>query len=135
MLFHGLPEKRNEKWDDTEKTLKEFIKGRLNVDTDSIKFERVHRLNSNSEHRPIIAKFSSFKDKERVFRAARILKGSNERISEDFTRRVRDTRSKLVPFLIKAREDGKKATLRYDKLMIDGRPFVFNPVTNDIDAV
>ena len=41
------------------------------------------------------------------------------RIGEDYSQEVRDTRKKLIPELVKAKNDGKRAHLRYDKLVID----------------
>ena len=57
--------------------------------------------------------------------------GSNDiRIGEDFPDRVRKQRSLLYPFMKEALDSGKKASLRYDKLYVDGKIFRFDESKN-----
>ena len=82
-------------WDDTEKVVKEIIKEKLNI-TEDIEIERCHRVNrrNNSyrkpnqvdQPRPIVAKFSKWKDKERVLRMARQLRPEGVRFLADLSR-------------------------------------------------
>ena len=72
LIFHGIGQDRKESWDDTESKVKRFITHKLDVPSDDMKFERVHRLtNATSVPQPIIAKFSHFKDRDQVLRSAR----------------------------------------------------------------
>ena len=57
--------------------------------------------------------------------------GKNIFIGEDFSKRVRDTRRKLIPFLKEAKKDkNKRATMVFDHLVIDGKRLFFDPVKN-----
>ena len=47
-------------------------------------------------------------------------------IKEDFSDRVRAIRKALYPFMKSAIDSGKKATIVYDHLLIDGKKYVFN---------
>ena len=116
LIFHGLtPDKENETWDDCERLVKKLISGKLGLGCDNISFERVHRIGSS-----IIAKFTMFKDKERVMRHRNKLKGSNIFVSEDFSLGVRETRKRLLPFLNWFRSQSKRASLVFDHLVVDG---------------
>ena len=52
-------------------------------------------------------------------------------IGEDFSKRTRETRCKLVPFLKEAKKDkNKKMTLVYDHLITDGKKVLFDSDNN-----
>ncbi|XP_052225400.1 uncharacterized protein LOC127840939 [Dreissena polymorpha] len=129
LIFSGINESSSEKPDDTERLLCSFIVENLQIPQDDAKcinLERVHRIgvrqSGNQPPRPIVAKFSLFKDRESVRKSSWNLKGTNYYVSEQFPKDVADRRRSLMPAFRKARADGKKAWLSYDKLYIDGVP-------------
>ena len=133
LIIHGIPDSKNETWEETESKLKTFLKQDLDIDADDVSFERVHRLPSYAEVRPVIAKLTRYKDKENVLRVWRKKDPKPDiRIAEDFTKRIRTIRTKLVPHMLKAREAGKRASLRYDKLVIDGKTFMYDTNSDEI---
>ena len=72
LKFYGLDENRKETWEESENKVRNYIAEGLNIDESDIKIERAHRLGGNkSGTRPIIAKFSFYKDKEKILRAYR----------------------------------------------------------------
>ena len=101
--------------------------------------ERAHRLSvprKPNKHRPIIVKFLTYKDRSKVIEKGRDkLKDTDYGVSEDFPFEVRDTRRKLVPFMLRARDQGKKAFISYDKLLIEKQKFKYDVVNNDIVPV
>ena len=102
--------------------------------------EHAHRLPSKFSPRPIIAKFSFFKNKEAILSKYRQLtkekrsSGVNQsmnnqvRITEDFPARVTKARAELYPFLLKSIENGHKAFFKFDTLIIDGILHVYDDV-------
>ena len=60
------------------------------------------------------------------------LRGSDVYVGEDYTRKVREVRKKLMPTLKKAREENKQAKLVFDHLIVDGRRFVYDAVTDEV---
>jgi len=54
-------------------------------------------------HKPIQVCFVNYRDKEEVLRKARLLKGSNVYIGEDFSRKVREHRHELIKFMKEVR--------------------------------
>jgi homoaconitase/3-isopropylmalate dehydratase large subunit len=90
--------------------------------TGDIQFDRVHRLNA-SPTSPVIACCTFYKDKEKILKAKRKLKGTQLFIGEDFSYRVRDIRRKLSSHLKIARSEGKRAIMVFDHLLVDGKKF------------
>eukprot|EP00745_Piridium_sociabile_P026264 TRINITY_DN4177_c0_g2_i1.p1 TRINITY_DN4177_c0_g2~~TRINITY_DN4177_c0_g2_i1.p1 ORF type:complete len:339 (+),score=59.47 TRINITY_DN4177_c0_g2_i1:148-1164(+) len=121
LILYGVFRDRNESNEQCEEKLQDLISDKLEIAKD-INFDHVHRLN-DQPNSPIIARCSFYKDKVRVLKAKRNLKGSDIFIGEDFSFRVREIRRKLSPHLKEARKEGKKATMIFDHLVIDGQRY------------
>ena len=122
LLFTGISELENE---NTEDVVKLFIKREMKIN-DDIAFERVHRIGQKQrgKHRAIVAKFSSFKEKEEVRkRAPRALKNKSFGVNEQFPKEINDKRKLLYPHYKEAKRQNKKAVLNVDRLFIDGTEF------------
>lgn len=137
LLFYGLGEQVNETWDMSENKVRQYLADHLNLDETKISIERAHRLGKGGGAHPVIVKFSHFKDKDKILQSYREKKKAERdsgptvdddspqqhrviRVSEDFTARVRNIRSKLVPYISTFKSEDKRAFLRYDKLIVDG---------------
>lgn len=136
LIFHGIPYPRGqtELWSDCEKAVKSVLKDEMGLKED-VEIERAHRLQGGGKNpRPIIVCFGKFKDKERILAGRKTLreKKSSIFINEDFTPRVRDKRRLLLPFLKKAKSEDKRAHLRFDTLVIDGKAYVYDSATQDL---
>ena len=81
MNFFSIPEVADESFAKTESILRNFMDKELRVeDVEDISIERAHRVGkprSDGKPRPIIAKFSFFKDKSYVLSKAPNLAGTN----------------------------------------------------------
>eukprot|EP00745_Piridium_sociabile_P031717 TRINITY_DN52698_c0_g1_i5.p1 TRINITY_DN52698_c0_g1~~TRINITY_DN52698_c0_g1_i5.p1 ORF type:complete len:344 (+),score=84.28 TRINITY_DN52698_c0_g1_i5:194-1225(+) len=119
LIIYGLLRTPGETPSDCEGVVSDMIVDKLDM-TGDIQFDRVHRLNA-SPTSPVIACCTFYKDKEKILKAKRKLKGSQVCIGEDFSYRVREIRKKLSPHLKKARSEGKRATMIFDHLLIDGK--------------
>ena len=123
--FFKIEEQQNETIEKTENILRNFIIKELKVDEEemqNISIERDHRIGKPSTTpRPIIAKFSFFKDKEYIRSKARNLKGTKYSLAEDFPKEIVERRKELLPNLREAKASGQKATVKYDKLIIEGK--------------
>ncbi|XP_060585205.1 uncharacterized protein LOC132741129 [Ruditapes philippinarum] len=125
----------------------------------AIKIERAHRLGYKYEigkSRPIVVKFNHYPDKLLVKQLSHEFnqsfgKGKSDenstgennstnnsyhvqrpkiRVSEQYPKIIQDRRKMLIPTLIKAKEDGKKAYLSYDKLYINNKMFTTENVSS-----
>lgn len=116
----GIKEDRGESWDITEKKVKDMFQDKLGLDSNSIVIERAHRTGKprNGKPKQIVAKLLSYKDKEKVIKSSKKLKGTGIFIKEDFSARVLQRRSEQYEELKKAREEGKIAYFNVDRLVI-----------------
>ena len=101
---------------------------------------RVSRLNYGPDfrgHKPIQICLVNYRDKEEILRKARLLKGSNIYISEDFSRKVREHRNELIKFMkeVKNRDPTRRMTLRYDKLYVGNDVFFFNDLKGRVERL
>ena len=146
LKFYEIEESNNETWEASEEKVRTYIRTELDIDDSNISIERAHRLPGKNKPRPIIVKFSFYKDKDRVIKRYRELRksareassddnvsnvasgGSSDRVrvSEDFPDRVRKVRSALIPFLRQSIQSGRNAYQRHDKLVVNGNAYVFD---------
>lgn len=131
LIFSGIPESdvRRGEQEDCEALIKEFLRSEMNITVD-IQFDRVHRLGKFKQNqiypRPVIAKFTSYKDKEYVRRCApKTLIGTPYRINEQFPSEIENRRKVLYPEAKRARQNkNNEVKLVRDKLYINGKQFI-----------
>ena len=135
LIFTGLMKKTAsdyKSWEDCENLVRDVIRDKLKI-TEEVSFERVHRM--KGQNSPIIACFTKYKDKQTVLKAKKKLgetqEGKKIFIGEDYSKKVRETRRKLVPFLKEARDKEKKrAHMVFDHLVIEGKRFYYDSARN-----
>lgn len=126
LIFTNIPERiqnvDGRRYDDTEQELNAFLHDNLGLD--DIKFERVHRMAARDKNqhgtgpRPIVAKFSYFKQREEVRKSGYKLKGTSFGINEQFPDEIEETRRTLYLIMRKCRQE--KAVLVCDRLYVNG---------------
>ena len=131
LIFTNIEESMHEKTEDCEGLLRQFMVQKLKLAqdvVDRLRFERVHRIgakmdsSSPGKPRQIVAKFSTFKDREMIRRSRINLKGTDHVIFEQYPKIIADRRKSLRPKLKKAIQDGKRAWISYDTLFVNGKP-------------
>jgi hypothetical protein len=121
LIFYNVPEDEKEEWSTTESKVLDIVNKTMKVSTSEYDIERAHRLGRKGQrNRPIIVRFAHFKKKDTILRAAKHLRQSRIQVTEDYSKQVRETRSKLKKFMIEARKRGHFAQLWFDRLKIDG---------------
>lgn len=125
ILVHGLDKEDGEDGESLELRLRELFTDKLEL-ADDIQMDRVHRL-GNKPKAPIIARLTFYKDKVTVMKAKHNLKGSDFFIGDDFSKGVREKRKLLSPYLKEMKEKGKKASLFYDHIIMDGKRYFLKP--------
>lgn len=119
LIFTNLVEER---YEDVELKLRTFLYNELGIQhSRDIQFGNVHRFGRRNRGgvRPIVARFLYYKDLELVLSEARWLKGTMWRIHEQFPRAVEDRRRELYSVASQARLDGKRVSMKRDKLFIN----------------
>ena len=128
----GIEDERGESNTRTEELVRIMMREKMNIpdeDVSGFQFERVHRIPTrqdmarSSKPRPIIAKFSFYKDKKYMWSFVKNLKGSGIGIADDFPKEIDEIHQKLYPVLKEAKKTAQKASFKVDKLIISGQVY------------
>ncbi|XP_077538693.1 uncharacterized protein LOC144151497 [Haemaphysalis longicornis] len=94
---------------------------------------RIHRLGKKipERDRPVILKVADFRDKAKILKNCRNLKGTQFSISEDYSKRVVEIRNKLWISSADERAKGAKTKLIFDKLKVNNVLYGWNEATNE----
>lgn len=117
----GVEENQQETWEQTALKVTELLDKKMQLP--NMEIERAHRVGQRTEtrHRPIIARFTKFCDREAVLRNAAKLRGTRIFIHEDLCQASQNIRKEKLPLLKEARSEGKIAYFRHTKLIIKER--------------
>ena len=89
--------------------------------------------------RPVTVTFRHFKDREDILKASRFLKITEDYvyITEDVSKSTRESQQELRKFLnlVRKANPGVKASLRYDRLIIDGEVFFYNVEKKSVELI
>lgn len=131
VMIDGIPESENERRSDSEEKVPTLFKEKLDLDPHTIGIDRAQRVGKAStaadgthvrqRPRPVMVRLLRIKDRDTILSKAKMLRGSNIFINEDYPNSVRQKRKELLPKMKAARESGDTAFLRYDKLIIHKR--------------
>ena len=130
LVFTGISDHKEETNDQCKKSLFEFFQKQLKMTpnaTNGIKFVRCHRLGpfKVGSHRPVIARFVNFNDRQSVWLSCKHLKGQPYSISEDFPQLIAFSRRLLYPIFREAKKSGRyqSVSLRLDELIINNQRY------------
>lgn len=107
----------------------------LTICPENIEFiKRLGAFQSNRS-RPIFVELNSKRLKREILSNAKLLKGSKVYIEEDFSRKVTQERKILKPQLLKARNEGYKATLHYNILFANGTAYKCSDFAEETEGI
>lgn len=144
LIFYGIPETHRPQHGDSvttepensEALVKDFIKNYLKVDSDSMAFDRAHRMGNpeySKKPRPIVVKFHSYSERETVrttsYTVKDDLKKTNHGVGIQLPKEWREARRDLYPVMQTEKRKGHKVKLVADKLYINGQQYM-RPVSS-----
>ena len=77
------------------------------------------RSGKSKNRRPVLIRFTSKLTRDCVLERSILPKGIY--LEKDYEKSVREIRKQLIPFMKEARDKGRHAVLRGDKLIVEGR--------------
>lgn len=124
IVIYGIEEMENET-DEMRKESFKKIMNKIGIQTNVINdIKQINRIgnkeNRSRYNRPLLIELDTIQKRVEIFKEAKKLKGTNIYIAEDYSKQVQETRKRLLPQLKAARENGHRAHMAYDKLIIDG---------------
>ncbi|KAK8768826.1 hypothetical protein V5799_014709 [Amblyomma americanum] len=131
LLFFGLSDDISETWPSAETKVIDLCKNELDITVDSSQIERAHRIGKYDPEkcRPVMVKFTLFKDKQQIIGNGIKLKGTNYAVREDFSFQTRLARKKLIEF---AKPQKVPYKLNVDKLRINDSVYVYDAATDTV---
>lgn len=134
LIFYGFEDNESESWDISKETILDACAEYIHITMASSEIERAHRLGRflPAKKRPIIVKFANYKAKERILSHSAGFKNSNYSVSQDYSGPVRLARKKLVEH---GRSLNTTFKLRFDKLLVGNKCFIYNPGTESVVEV
>lgn len=124
IVIRGVEDKDKEKGEETMCEMITVIQ-KLGVQINKEEIDEVKRIGSYKEdrQRPILAKLTSGNKKWEILNNTTKLKGTNIWIDEDYTKETMEERKRLIPIMKEAREQGHRAYLKHNKLVIDNEVY------------
>ncbi|XP_077516735.1 uncharacterized protein LOC144127664 [Amblyomma americanum] len=134
LLFYGIPDAQSGSWAQSEEKLVKVLSSCLEIPTSEILIDRAHRLGefASKKCRPIIAKFLSFKVKQRILLNFSKLKDEKITLSEDFSFATLHARKKLVEF---GKSEPLTFKLRFNKLYIKNKCYSYNHSDDSVHEI
>jgi hypothetical protein len=128
LIFGGIEQTALDYEEETEAVLKEFIKTELEItDADQIIFQNVHRLRKRNDDKPrnIIARFTHYKDHERVRKVVPVKLKEKTRytVNQQYPTEIINRRQNLYPKMKELQRRGMGASLVYDQIFVNGLPY------------
>lgn len=120
LVFYGIPESKGERSWDLTYEIRNFLTHMMAINIGEEAINNIYRLGKGT-YRPLLVKFNSKATRDFILDNRRKLKNTHFRIEEDFNYDTRQARRNLLPYMQDARSKGHKASLRQNKLLLDGR--------------
>lgn len=120
LLVFGVEEKEDETMRDLEETIMEIariIKSDLRlVEVDYI--SRMGKKKNDGKNRPVILSLTTLRRKIEMIANKKYLKDTNYYLKEHYTKEIVEKRKVLNKEVMKLREEGKYAVVKFDKLVV-----------------
>ena len=101
LILYGITTKHPETSESLRTRIANIFRDHLNIRRD-IPVQRATRIHTGPEVRgcrPVLVTFETFKDRETVLRMAKVLKKANVIVTEDLSKRTRESRQELRKFM------------------------------------
>ena len=103
--------------------VKESINKQFNFAAGEIQIERAHHVGKPQDNRPqpVVARFTSWKQKEAILAKARQVKPKDMKFYQDLSSKTLERHAEQIPRLIQISKEGNIAYFVLDKLIIHER--------------
>ena len=101
LILYGITTKHPETSESLRHRVQNIFRDNLNIrrDIPVLRASRVHTGPEVRGCRPVLCTFETFKDRETVLRSAKTLKKANVIVTEDLSKRTRESRQELRKFM------------------------------------
>lgn len=127
---------RNVKSDEKnlETNVRQVFKEMKITDADSIPIERIHRMSKDNDKSPVIVRFSSFRDRAKVWGSVRELKTTPYSMDEHFPAEIVANRRILYPIFRQIRNNKEQIKMVKDCLYYKGKSYTVDNISELIQS-
>lgn len=123
IIIHNL-ETQGNSMENVESSVLQLFTEKLNVQIDIRDIDFITQIGKGGKNnKPILVKFLSLRIKQKILKSSYLLKGTQTKISRDFSRTIRDRRKLLIPYLLQAKQLNISAKLINDQIVIGGKKY------------
>lgn len=128
IIIQGLAESDKEHQLELEEKVRVLLRDlevQINIENEIQEIARIgyKKVNEQNKIRPVLIELGKLSKKWEILKAAKKLKGKPIWINEDYSTVVQKQRKILISQMKKEREAGKKAFVRFNKLIVEGVSF------------
>ena len=135
LLLYGVPETgRHETWAQSEQAARNTFVEALGPEAGRVSIERAHRVSGHpARPQPIVIGFSFYKEKEMVLAGRKEFKDLGYDVTNQYTAKARTAMKVLIPFVERARKEGKVARMAFNKAIVDNVTYVYDEEADQIE--
>lgn len=134
IVVRGIADHGEETEEETRRKVGVIVR-KLEVDMDDrIDIDKITRIGKYQEERrrPILLKLTRESKKGEIMRSSKRLKGTDVWLDEDYPRSIREERRVLIAKAKEAKQQGHRAYVGYNRLVVDGDPFTAEEARRDM---
>jgi len=136
LIFYGVPGEERENRDDLRIKIGNLLRLHLNIRRE-LPISKASRMYTGPQVqgcKPVLVTFESFKDREDVLKNSKVLRRSAVTVTEDLSKRTRESRQELRKFMrnIKKSNPERGCFLEYDRLYVDHKCYIWNDVLGQV---
>lgn len=125
LVIFGVEETEDESPETQQQKVEEIIKKTGIEISPKIDIAEIRRIGQRgvNKNRPIKIEMINGNRRDDILRSTRHLKNTTWRIDEDYPKDIQIQRKQLVKYMKLARDQGKRATIKYNRLIINGEAY------------
>ena len=121
LIIYNLEEEESNYFQ-LESCVLSIINDGCQVKCENTEIDFIKRLGRKSNKiRPVLVGLTSWRKKMLIMQNKKLLKGSNLILVDDLPKDILQKQKELVPIMQKFRKEGRKAFIKFDEIMVDGK--------------
>lgn len=120
IIIFGMEQEKEENYITLEEKVRNMLREKMDITVLSTEVDSIKRIGKDPNKRPIFMALTTWRKKMEIITNGKKLKNTGIFISEDYPPEVQKIRKELAVVLKEHRKNGKKAYIKYDKIVIVG---------------
>lgn len=133
IIIFGVDQEEGENFKILEEKVRNLIREKMDIMIMSTEIDSIRRFGKAKTKRPIMITLTTWKRKMEIITNGKRLKGTGIAIKEDFPPEVQEIRKKLYLEMQTLRSQGKRAYIKYDKLVVQDNNQIENKDVEEME--